>query len=258
MNLSLLFQQSNTLQSSHLPSDTSILPPPTHFLTPPPSFNFSSTPQDMQIKLTVIIAIFAIAATAAPVPDANALVPRVLPGEVKVATNGTVRPNMAPAIVSPYDPSSGSSYTPPDREMTETAATNTDGNVQSGNIVDPNRTMSHTAVTTNVSNSCNIAFDAAQTTIEASQDVTATLAGLISQNKALSSLLTLYANIFKTLWPGYSTTIKTEFKPFAVTLPTTDAGCRSQIDVCLNSLLSASKLVGSSASGAAAACTVTK
>lgn len=212
----------------------------------------------MQFKLTAIIAIFAIVVNAAPVPNANALVPRVLPGEVKVATNGTVRPNMAPAIVSPTAPSSGNSYAPLDREMTETAVTNTGGDVESGNVFDSNRTMSHTAVSSNASGSCNIAFDAAQTTIEASQDVTATLTGLISQNKALSSLLTLYANIFKTLWPGYSTTIKSEFKPFAVTLPTTDATCRSQIDVCLNSLLSASKLFGSSSSGAAAACTVTR
>jgi hypothetical protein len=212
----------------------------------------------MHFKLTAIIALFAIAVSAAPLPETNGLVPRLLPGDVTVATNGTIRPNMAPSIVSPNATSPGSSYVPPDRTMTETAATNTNGNVQDG-AVDPDRTMTHTGVTTsNASNACSIAFDTAQTTIEASRDLTATLNGLISQNKAISSLLTLYANIFKTLWPGYSTTIKTEFKSFAVTLPPTDAICRTQIDVCLNSLLSTSKLIATSPSGAAAACTITK
>lgn len=198
----------------------------------------------MQFKLTVIIAIFAIAVSAAPVPmpasGANALIPRLLPGDNTVGTNGTVHQVMAPAA--------GSTDVPPERTMTDTTATNTNGNVQPVS-----------GVTTSADpQACNVAFDTAQTTIEASKDLTATLNGLISQNKAVSSLVKLYANNFKTLWPGYSTTIKTEFKPFAVTLPPTDAICRTQIDVCLNSLLSTSKLIASSPSGAAAACTVTR
>lgn len=177
----------------------------------------------MHFKFTSIFAIVAIAVTAAPMPtpatEEDAMIPRLLPGNNTVSTNGTVQPH----------------------------------------IVAPDRTMTHTAVTnTTNSTACSTAFETAQTTIGASQDLTTTLNGLISQNKAIASLVTLPVNIFKSLWPGYTTTIKPEFKPFAVTLPPTDAICKAQIDVCLNSLLSTFKLVTSSPAGAAEACVSTK
>lgn len=118
------------------------------------------------------------------------------------------------------------------------------------------RNVTDTSVV-NTAAACGIAFKSAQTTVLASQDIAATLTGLISQAKAITSLAT-FANIFKSLWPGYSSTIAPEFKPFALTLPPTDGICKGQINVCLSSLLSTSKLIASSPSGAAAACLATK
>jgi hypothetical protein len=118
------------------------------------------------------------------------------------------------------------------------------------------RGMNDTSVV-NTAAACGIAFHAAETAVVASHDLSATLTGLISQTKAITSLASI-ANVFKTLWPGYFNTIAPEFKPFASTLPPTDAICKGQINVCLSSMLSTSKVVTSFPSGAAAACVASK
>lgn len=164
----------------------------------------------MHFKLTYLIALFAIAANAAP---------------VTMEPNGVV---LGGAVSTSTAPPPGG-Y---DRQMTDTASVNTDA-------------------------SCGIAFHSAHSTILASNSTSATLTGLISQTKAITSLASM-SNLFKSLWPGYSTTIAPEFKPFAGTLLPTDATCKGQLDVCLSSLLSTSKLIASSPSGAAVACSATK
>lgn len=172
----------------------------------------------MFFRLTSIIAIVAIVANAAPVSF----------------DHGTTSASMAPNGVSLGSAPATTSTIPGtfDRNMTDTAVVNTAA-------------------------SCPIAFQSAKDTVVVSTDVDATLSGLIAQTKASTSLASL-ANMFKSLWPGYSKTIAPEFRPFAATLPPTNAVCKGQINVCLSSLLSTSKLVASSPSGAAAACLATK
>ena len=174
----------------------------------------------MYFRLTSIIALVAIVANAAPV-SVNYDYGN---SSLSMAANGVsagAAPTTITAIPGTFD-----------RNMTDTAIVNTAA-------------------------SCPIAFQSAKDTIVASQNVEATLAGLLAQTKAITSLASL-AEMFKSLWPGYSKTIATEFKPFAATLPPTDAVCKGQINVCLSSLLSPTKLVTSSPSDAAAACLAIK